>query len=168
MKRQKDQQRGSRAASSPSARTTTMERPTTDRDRGSRAQALLDQLVYWDGKKMGSNDGTSPSLSASAAPSASARGKRKAPLLTATPAEVDAKVVVCRPWSREDLLRRLRTYSTRTWFCKLDQVSAIACASRGWVNSGVDTLECESCKARAIYPACASASPKDVGAVAEK
>ena len=126
-----------------------------------RAQELLDQLVYMDGKKR--------ERSPDAAPASGLKRPRgdagTTPPATRGPPTGEA---TCRPWIREDLLRRLRTFSSRTWFCKLDKVSAIRCASKGWVNSGVDALECESCRARAIYPPCASAAPKDVDGVATK
>ncbi|QDZ23251.1 hypothetical protein HOP50_10g57890 [Chloropicon primus] len=123
-----------------------------------RAQKILDQLVYMEGKGRTEEAG------------GSAEGKRKRkPVVkrTSLPEEGQSGNV-CRPWSRDDLLRRLKTYSTRTWFCKLEKVSAMKCASKGWVNTGIDTIECESCRARAIYPKCASALPKDVASVAEK
>lgn len=53
---------------------------------------------------------------------------------------------VIRPWNRSDLLRRLRSYHSRTWFAKPDIISAPVCASYGWINEECDTLYCQSCK----------------------
>jgi len=148
-----------------------------------RAQKLLDQLVYLEERKdpadedaVAGGDGILASPRQTALPSTSSaldpigRKRRASALLPSARGQSaeDQSAVVCRPWSREDLLRRLRTYSTRTWFCKLDIVSATACASKGWINSGFDTLECELCKAKVFYPLCPSPSPKDVAGVAEK
>mmetsp|Transcript_11983 Transcript_11983/g.30575 ORF Transcript_11983/g.30575 Transcript_11983/m.30575 type:complete len:488 (+) Transcript_11983:385-1848(+) len=74
----------------------------------------------------------------------------------------------CRTWSRDDLLRRLRTYSSRTWFCKPKSISSVVCASKGWSNVGLDTLECVACKARAICPAIISPEPKAIAQAAQK
>eukprot|EP00658_Telonema_sp_P-2_P022919 TRINITY_DN19179_c0_g1_i1.p1 TRINITY_DN19179_c0_g1~~TRINITY_DN19179_c0_g1_i1.p1 ORF type:complete len:346 (-),score=32.38 TRINITY_DN19179_c0_g1_i1:258-1295(-) len=52
----------------------------------------------------------------------------------------------CRPWDREDLIRRLRSFQTWKWFGKPSPLSAMECARHGWTNSGVDTLTCQVCK----------------------
>ena len=109
-----------------------------------RAQKLLDQLVYIDGEferetdkgKVQEEAGTpspshilpspvSRSLPA-ATPDLNRSWNRKRH--TSSIRESEGKVTgtsgeVCRTWSRDDLLRRLRTYSTRTWFCKPAKVS---------------------------------------------
>lgn len=46
-------------------------------------------------------------------------------------------------WDRGDLLRRLATYKSSTWFCKPEPIGAVECARRGWINTGVDMLTCE-------------------------
>ena len=48
-----------------------------------------------------------------------------------------------RPWEQQDLLHRLHTFKTRTWFGKPSQINALICARHGWINSGPDKLACE-------------------------
>ncbi|CAN6478403.1 unnamed protein product [Victoria cruziana] len=60
-------------------------------------------------------------------------------------------VSVCRPWDRGDLMRRLATFKSITWFAKPKVVSPINCARRGWINVEVDTLECEACGSRLFF-----------------
>ncbi|KAF6167452.1 hypothetical protein GIB67_031653 [Kingdonia uniflora] len=57
----------------------------------------------------------------------------------------------CRPWEREDLLRRLATFNPSNWFGKPKIASSLACARRGWVNVGVDKIVCESCGANLSF-----------------
>ncbi|TXG51525.1 hypothetical protein EZV62_024049 [Acer yangbiense] len=54
---------------------------------------------------------------------------------------------MCRPWDRGDLMRRLATFKSMTWFAKPKVVSAVNCARRGWVNVDTDIIACESCGA---------------------
>ncbi|CAH1422344.1 unnamed protein product [Lactuca virosa] len=58
---------------------------------------------------------------------------------------------MCRPWDRDDLLNRLATFKSMTWFAKPEVVSAINCARRGWVNVDMDIIACESCGARLFF-----------------
>ncbi|XP_047321832.1 uncharacterized protein LOC124925782 [Impatiens glandulifera] len=58
---------------------------------------------------------------------------------------------LCRPWDREDLMRRLTTFKSMTWFGKPKVVSAVNCARRGWVNVDADTIACESCGSRIFF-----------------
>ncbi|KAI3761250.1 hypothetical protein L1987_51662 [Smallanthus sonchifolius] len=58
---------------------------------------------------------------------------------------------MCRPWDRDDLLKRLATFKSMTWFAKPEVVSAINCAGRGWVNVDMDIIACESCGARLFF-----------------
>ncbi|KAL3502965.1 hypothetical protein ACH5RR_037414 [Cinchona calisaya] len=53
----------------------------------------------------------------------------------------------CRPWERSDLLGRLSTFKPENWFGKPKAASSLACARRGWVNTNLDKIECESCGA---------------------
>ena len=48
-----------------------------------------------------------------------------------------------RPWEQQDLLQRLHTFKTRTWFGKPSQINALVCARHGWINTGPDKLACE-------------------------
>ncbi|KAK6925205.1 Zinc finger, C3HC-like [Dillenia turbinata] len=58
---------------------------------------------------------------------------------------------VCRPWHRGDLMTRLATFKSMTWFAKPKAVSAVNCARRGWVNVDTDTIACEACGARLFF-----------------
>ncbi|KAJ0105063.1 hypothetical protein Patl1_19037 [Pistacia atlantica] len=50
---------------------------------------------------------------------------------------------LCRPWDRGDLMRRLATFKSMTWFAKPKVVSAVNCARRGWVNVDTDIIAFE-------------------------
>ncbi|XP_041998177.1 uncharacterized protein LOC121748031 [Salvia splendens] len=58
---------------------------------------------------------------------------------------------VCRPWDRGDLVRRLSTFKSMTWFAKPQVVSPLECARRGWVNVDMDTIACVSCNTRLLF-----------------
>ncbi|KAE8125001.1 hypothetical protein FH972_019839 [Carpinus fangiana] len=58
---------------------------------------------------------------------------------------------LCRPWDRGDLMRRLATFKSMTWFAKPKVVSAVNCARRGWVNVDMDIIACEACGARLLF-----------------
>ncbi|XP_059590838.1 retrovirus-related Pol polyprotein from transposon RE1 isoform X3 [Vitis vinifera] len=60
---------------------------------------------------------------------------------------------LCRPWDRGDLMQRLATFKSMTWFAKPEVVSAINCARRGWVNVDMDIIACEACGARLLFSA---------------
>ncbi|OMO94444.1 Zinc finger, C3HC-like protein [Corchorus capsularis] len=85
------------------------------------------------------------------------RGKKRPNPLSALAIEepkrslVAAEAPLCRPWDRGDLLRRLSTFKSMTWFAKPKVVSAVNCARRGWVNVDMDIIACESCGARLLF-----------------
>uniref|UniRef100_A0A6N2L6N1 C3HC-type domain-containing protein n=1 Tax=Salix viminalis TaxID=40686 RepID=A0A6N2L6N1_SALVM len=54
-----------------------------------------------------------------------------------------ADAPLCRPWDRGDLMRRLATYKSMTWFAKPKVVSAVNCARRGWINLDIDIIAFE-------------------------
>lgn len=58
----------------------------------------------------------------------------------------------CRPYNRADLLARIATYRSMTWFAKPFSASPTACARRGWVNTDVDVLKCNACNAELEAP----------------
>ncbi|XP_047974739.1 uncharacterized protein LOC125216978 isoform X1 [Salvia hispanica] len=58
---------------------------------------------------------------------------------------------VCRPWDRGDLVKRLSTFKSMTWFAKPQVVSPLECARRGWVNVDMDTIACVSCNTRLLF-----------------
>ncbi|KAJ4973739.1 hypothetical protein NE237_006913 [Protea cynaroides] len=58
---------------------------------------------------------------------------------------------LCRPWVRGDLMRRLGTFKSMTWFGKPKVVNAVNCARRGWVSVEMDIIACESCGARLLF-----------------
>lgn len=57
-----------------------------------------------------------------------------------------------RPWDRGELYARLQTFKSMTWFAKPEKVNARECARRGWENTGVDELTCETCHTVLKYP----------------
>ncbi|XVF49332.1 hypothetical protein PTKIN_Ptkin04bG0002900 [Pterospermum kingtungense] len=64
---------------------------------------------------------------------------------------VAGEAPLCRPWDRGDLLKRLSTFKSMTWFAKPKVVDAVNCATRGWVNVDTDIIACESCGARLLF-----------------
>ncbi|CAE5959686.1 unnamed protein product [Arabidopsis arenosa] len=69
---------------------------------------------------------------------------------------------LCRPWDRGDLMRRLATFKSMTWFAKPQVISAVNCARRGWVNDDADSIACESCGAHLYFSAPSSWSKQQV------
>jgi hypothetical protein len=59
--------------------------------------------------------------------------------------EKTGKTATCRPWSRQDFVERLQSYSSGTWFAKPEIISPMVCARHGWLNVSMDTLRCASC-----------------------
>lgn len=55
-----------------------------------------------------------------------------------------------RPWDRDDLFDRLRSYKLQSWFGKPPSMSAIRCALKGWRNVDLDTLKCDYCGGKII------------------
>nr|XP_029120875.1 uncharacterized protein LOC105046736 isoform X2 [Elaeis guineensis] len=68
----------------------------------------------------------------------------------------------CRPWERGDLLRRLSTFNPSNWFAKPNAASSLACARRGWMNTDMDRIECESCGAQLTFTTLASWTRSEV------
>ncbi|KAK7292102.1 hypothetical protein RIF29_07799 [Crotalaria pallida] len=73
-----------------------------------------------------------------------------------------ATTAVCRPWHRGDLMKRLATFKSISWFAKPKIVSAVNCARRGWINVDVDTIACEACGARLLFSTPASWNQQQV------
>ncbi|KAM7278896.1 hypothetical protein ACFE04_006030 [Oxalis oulophora] len=73
-----------------------------------------------------------------------------------------AEAPLCRPWDRTDLITRLSTFKSMTWFAKPKVVSAVNCARRGWVNIEMDIIACESCGARLLFSTPSSWSQQQV------
>lgn len=73
-----------------------------------------------------------------------------------------------RPWDRGDLFRRLKTFKASTWFAKPDAISPQECARRGWENSEVDEITCESCKAVVSCPIPTQLLPDEAHKTAER
>lgn len=78
------------------------------------------------------------------------------------PATGTSQSGLCRPWDRGDLMRRLASFKSMTWFAKPQVISALNCARRGWVNADTDTISCESCGAHLYFSAPASWSKQQV------
>nr|DAD35221.1 TPA_asm: hypothetical protein HUJ06_005861 [Nelumbo nucifera] len=62
-----------------------------------------------------------------------------------------AQAPLCRPWDRGDLMRRLATFKSMTWFGKPKVMSAVNCSRRGWINVETDIIACEACGARLLF-----------------
>lgn len=91
-----------------------------------------------------------PSMaSALAAPELKSRGPVTEELRNISGGNVLAPL--CRPWDRGDLVKRLATFKSMTWFAKPEVVNAVNCARRGWVNVDMDIIACESCGARLLF-----------------
>ncbi|KAL6006914.1 hypothetical protein ACLOJK_032410 [Asimina triloba] len=58
---------------------------------------------------------------------------------------------LCRPWDRGDLMRRLATFKSMTWFGRPKVVSPVNCARRGWINVEMDIIACEACGSRLLF-----------------
>ncbi|TKY54954.1 NIPA protein [Spatholobus suberectus] len=69
---------------------------------------------------------------------------------------------LCRPWDRDDFMRRLATFKSMSWFAKPKMVSAVNCARRGWINVDIDTIACEACGARLLFSTPASWNKQQV------
>ncbi|XP_057951646.1 uncharacterized protein LOC131146231 [Malania oleifera] len=113
-----------------------------------RFQSVMDKLFHAPKSKPNSpsTSGVQPS-----------RGKKRANTASAL-AVVDSKLggdalqaPLCRPWHRGDLMRRLATFKSMSWFAKPKVVGAVNCARRGWVNVEMDIIACETCGARLLF-----------------
>lgn len=47
---------------------------------------------------------------------------------------------------RQKFLERVRSFKLLTWFGKASELSPLACARYGWINSATDTLTCPTCE----------------------
>ncbi|KAJ7558984.1 hypothetical protein O6H91_04G064300 [Diphasiastrum complanatum] len=74
---------------------------------------------------------------------------------------------LCRPWDREDLLMRLSTFKSNSWFKKPMAISPMACARRGWANMEVDVIACDGCGAQLNFATASSFSQEQVENAAE-
>ena len=57
----------------------------------------------------------------------------------------------CRPWSREDLLERARTFRIGLWMAPPPGLRPLECARHGWHAVAPQTLAC-ACSARLVFP----------------
>ncbi|KAF6168988.1 hypothetical protein GIB67_038485 [Kingdonia uniflora] len=64
---------------------------------------------------------------------------------------ISSKTPICRPWDRGDLMKRVATFKSMTWFGKPKVVNAINCALRGWINVEMDIIACEACGIRLLF-----------------
>ncbi|GMH21881.1 hypothetical protein Nepgr_023724 [Nepenthes gracilis] len=62
-----------------------------------------------------------------------------------------AQAPPCRPWDRGDLMRRLATFKSMTWFAKPKVADAVNCARKGWINVDMDIIACEVCGAHLLF-----------------
>ncbi|XP_057841283.1 uncharacterized protein LOC131050968 isoform X2 [Cryptomeria japonica] len=71
--------------------------------------------------------------------------------LKSTLTSTSSPAPMCRPWDRRDLVRRLATFKSMTWFGKPKVVGPVNCARRGWVNVDIDLIACEACCTRLSF-----------------
>ncbi|KAE8652536.1 uncharacterized protein LOC101206120 isoform X2 [Cucumis sativus] len=140
-------------------------------DSEKRFHSIMDKLFQNAQSTPNSNSASSPSSSSSPSGVQLSRGRKrpysssalvvgelrsKSDVIEALQKHSSASVgssdaPLCRPWDRGDLLKRLATFKSMTWFGKPKVVNAINCARRGWVNVDTDTIACESCGARLLF-----------------
>ncbi|KAI3991798.1 hypothetical protein MKX01_038196 [Papaver californicum] len=77
-------------------------------------------------------------------------GRFKRPAISSG-SSLSSEAPLCRPWDKSDLLRRLATFKSMTWFGKPKSVSAVNCALRGWINVEMDIIACEACGSRLLF-----------------
>ena len=126
-------------------------------DSAARFRASLDKLLYYD-----KDSGTAPRATDAFG------GVDAADALAENPSNPGAITSVhpirrheARPGDRRDYLRRVATFRPAVWFAKPEGLRPVDCARRGWTCVGVDTLECESCKARLLFAVPPTASSDD-------
>lgn len=67
------------------------------------------------------------------------------------PAPKEAMTSTVDPCNRASFIARVQTYKPSTWFAKPLELSPLACARRGWVNTKRNLLKCPSCGACASF-----------------
>ncbi|XP_024030772.1 uncharacterized protein LOC21405100 [Morus notabilis] len=128
-------------------------------DSEKRFHSIMDKLFH--------SPKSAPNSSSSSSNTQTSRGKKRAnpsSALALVEPKSSSNVVVaslapstsyqapmCRPWDRGDLMRRLATFKSMTWFAKPKVMSALNCARRGWINVDIDTITCEACQARLLF-----------------
>lgn len=129
-----------------------------------RFHSIMDKLLNAPSSKSLSNP-SSPITCGAIQISSTSRGKKRdnresALALVEHVSSADAPL--CRPWDRGDLMRRLATFKSMTWFAKPKVVSAVDCARRGWINLDMDIIACEACGARLLFSTPSSWSQQQV------
>ena len=70
----------------------------------------------------------------------------------------------CRPWSRDDMLERARSFRIGAWGAPPSGLRPLECARHGWFTVAPETLGC-SCGARLVFPREAIAAISDADAL---
>ncbi|KAL9375092.1 hypothetical protein Peur_031971 [Populus x canadensis] len=135
-----------------------------EEDPEKRFHSIMDKLLNAPSSKSLSNP-SSPKTCGAIQISSPSRGKKRdnresALALVEYVSSADAPL--CRPWDRGDLMRRLATFKSMTWFAKPKVVSAVDCARRGWINLDMDIIACEACGARLLFSTPSSWSQQQV------
>ncbi|KAL9337657.1 hypothetical protein Peur_069426 [Populus x canadensis] len=135
-----------------------------EEDPEKRFHSIMDKLLNAPSSKSLSNP-SSPISCGAIQISSPSRGKKRdnresALALVEHVSSADAPL--CRPWDRGDLMRRLATFKSMTWFAKPKVVSAVDCARRGWINLDMDIIACEACGARLLFSTPSSWSQQQV------
>jgi hypothetical protein len=79
-------------------------------------------------------------------------------------AEPPAGLRRCRPWSRDDMLERARSFRIGVWSAPPPGLRPLECARHGWFAVAPETLGC-SCGARLVFPREAAAGTSDADAL---
>jgi hypothetical protein len=129
-------------------------------DSAARFRASLDKLLYYD-KDSGTAPGRATESFGGEALAADALAENPSNPNAITGGLHRIRRHEARPADRRDYLRRVQTFRPAVWFAKPPGLRPVDCARRGWTCVGVDTLECESCKARLLFAVPPTASNDD-------
>ena len=129
-------------------------------DSAARFRASLDKLLYYD-KDSGTAPGRATESFGGEALAADALAENPSNPNANTGGLHRIRRHEARPADRRDYLRRVQTFRPAVWFAKPPGLRPVDCARRGWSCVGVDTLECESCKARLLFAVPPTASSDD-------
>lgn len=104
----------------------------------------------------GSTDWLGSAQGSKAGSLSSAAAQRTSLSNNVSKSSIGSSEILCRPWERGDLLRRLATFEPSNWFAKPKGASSLTCARRGWVSVGNGKIECELCGLSLIFTESAS------------
>ena len=109
------------------------------------AEQVQDTLTAW---FRATDDGKRPGCTAGR-PSPPKRARRDSHDGGSLASSSAGAASLCQPWSSDQFVERVQTYSLARWFGKPFALSPLQCSRYGWVCSATkpDTLSCPSCAA---------------------